>query len=85
MAESWSRDELNSWLFALAPQVYDEDGNDVTPAPLVQIDNALAKGPSKGSVGGDQSADGTQTVSISTWSHDIGLSPSKSLFVSVVQ
>ena len=45
--------------------MYDEDGNDVTPAPLVQVENALNKGPSKGSVGGDQSADGTASVSIS--------------------
>ena len=44
--------------------MYDEDGNDVTPAPLVQVENALNKGPSKGSVGGDQSADGTASVSI---------------------
>ncbi|KAL5250861.1 hypothetical protein ACHWQZ_G016563 [Mnemiopsis leidyi] len=44
--------------------VYDEDGNDVTPAPLVQVENALNKGPSKGSVGGDQSADGTQSASV---------------------
>ena len=43
--------------------MFDEDGNDVTPAPLVQVENAIPKGPSKGSVGGDQSADGTQTVS----------------------
>lgn len=44
--------------------VFDEDGNDVTPAPLVQVENAIPKGPSKGSVGGDQSADGTQTASV---------------------
>lgn len=40
--------------------MFDEDGNDVTPAPLVQLEPVLGKGPSKGSVAGDQSADGTQ-------------------------
>ena len=41
--------------------MYDDDGNDVTPVPLCQLENSLAKGPSKGSVVAEQSmTDGTQ-------------------------
>lgn len=41
-------------------QVYDEDGNDVTPAPLVPVEPLVGKGVSKSSVQGDHSVDGTQ-------------------------
>ena len=38
-------------------QVFDEDGNDVTPAPLIHPDGGggVPKGPSKGSIAGDES------------------------------
>ena len=37
--------------------MFDEDGNDVTPAPLIHPDGAggVPKGPSKGSIAGDES------------------------------
>eukprot|EP00116_Pleurobrachia_bachei_P005505 sb/3465767/ len=44
-----------------AETVFDEDGNDVTPAPLIHPDGAggVPKGPSKGSIAGDESQGGT--------------------------